>query len=111
MAGKDADVDGLKVIKGNKIVLVSSLHKNRVDSQEIGCDTALWKLQFFKLCQPGPTPKLWRGASGQNYPGLLRVKGVPSELLPSPVTRALVFAAEHCLVRTAITRAWPFQEL
>lgn len=43
MAGKNTDVDGLKVVKESKIFLVFSLHK-----KQSLCNTALWKLQVFK---------------------------------------------------------------
>lgn len=41
---ENIDVDGLKVIKESKIFLVSSLHK-----KQSLCNTALWKLQVFKM--------------------------------------------------------------
>lgn len=47
----------------------------------------------------------------QSSSSTMGVKGVPIELLLSPVTQASGFAAEHCLVRTAITRAWQIGEL
>lgn len=52
MAGKNTDVDGLKVVKESKIFLVFSLHK-----KQSLCNTALWKLQVFKTSKPGPTPR------------------------------------------------------
>lgn len=64
-----------------------------------------------KWAGQGPHPGICRGASQQNYSGTRRVKGVPLELLLSPVTQASVSAAEHCLVRTAITGAWQIGEL
>lgn len=54
MAGKNADVDGLKVIKAYERVFVFSLPKSKKSgSQEIPCSPALWKLQVFNMSQPG----------------------------------------------------------